>query len=175
VLLLVLAGCGASGRGRASGPFAWLTPGSAPGGWKVARIQGGARLGYPPGWAALKTDPGTASVALLGKREQIDGYLNATPRQGTETLADWSHFRPQHNRGEGDRNVRVLAATTRRFRSGRAACVIDSYTTSKASYREIACLVSGRGSSSVVVATAPSALWDQQAATLQRAVSSFVA
>jgi hypothetical protein len=53
--------------------------------------------------------------------------------------------------------------------------VIDTYTTSKASYREIACLVSGPGSSAVVVAAAPSALWNQQAATLQRAVSSFVA
>jgi hypothetical protein len=35
--------------------------------------------------------------------------------------------------------------------------------------------VSGRGSSAVVVAAAPTALWDQQASTLQRAVSSFVA
>jgi hypothetical protein len=53
--------------------------------------------------------------------------------------------------------------------------VIDTYTTSKASYREIACLVSGPRSSAVVVAAAPTALWDQQAPKLQRAVSSFVA
>ena len=53
--------------------------------------------------------------------------------------------------------------------------MIDNYTTSKASYHEIACLVSGPGSSAVVVAAAPIPLWDQQAATLQRAVSSFVA
>jgi hypothetical protein len=176
VLLVALAGCGASSHGRASGPFAWLRPGSAPVGWKAAGIPGGARLAYPPGWAALKTDPGTASVALLGNRGRIDGYLNVTPRQGTETLADWTHFRPQHNKGEGDRDVRLIAATTTgRFRSGRGACVIDSYTTSKASYREIACLVSGPRSSAVVVATAPTALWDQHVATLQRAVSSFVA
>ena len=115
-------------------------------------------------------------MALLGGGERIDGFLNATPKQGTETLADWSRFRPQHNEGEGDRGVRLLAATTTaRFRSGGGACVIDTYTTSKASYREIACLVSGPGSSAVVVAAAPAALWDQQAATLQRAVSSFVA
>ena len=101
-------------------------------------------LAYPPGWTPIKTDPGTASVALLGGGERIDGYLNATPRQGTETLADWSRFRPQHNQGEGDRGVRLVAATTTaRFRSGRGACVIDTYTTSKASYREIACLVNG--------------------------------
>ena len=52
--------------------------------------------------------------------------------------------------------------------------MIDTYSTSKASYREIACLVSGTKSSAVVVAAAPSALWDHQAATLERAVSSFV-
>jgi hypothetical protein len=175
-LLVAFAGCGGSGRGRASGPFAWLTPASAPTGWNIARTHAGATLAYPPGWIPIKTDPDTATVALLGGGMRIDGYLNATPRQGNETLADWSRFRPQHNRGEGDRDVRLVAATTDgRFRSGRGACVIDTYTTSKASYREIACLVSGRGSSAVVVAAAPTALWDQQAAALQRAVSSFVA
>jgi hypothetical protein len=175
-LLVALAGCGGSARGRASGPFAWLRPASAPSGWNVARTQTGAMLAYPPGWTPLRTDRGTASVALLGGGERIDGYLNATPRQGTETLADWSRFRPKHNQGEGDRSVRLLATTTTaRFRSGRGACVIDTYTTSKANYREIACLVSDPSSSAVVVAAAPTALWDQQAAALQRAVSSFVA
>jgi hypothetical protein len=131
---------------------------------------------YPPGWTPIKTDRGTASVALLGGGGRVDGYLNETPRQGTETLADWSRFRPHHNQGEGDRSVRLVAATTNvRFRSGRGACVIDTYATSKANYREIACLVSGRGTSAVVVGAAPTALWDQQGATLQRAVSSFVA
>jgi hypothetical protein len=71
-------------------------------------------------------------------------------------------------------NVRVIAsATDLTFRDGRGSCVIDDYTTSKASYREIACLVSGPRSSAVVVAAAPIALWDQHAATLQQAVSSF--
>jgi hypothetical protein len=176
LLIVALAGCGGSGRGRASGPFGWLKPASPPTGWNVARTRGGAMLAYPPGWIPIKTDAGTASVALLGGGERIDGYLNVTPRQGNETLADWSRFRPQHNEREGDRAVRLVAATTDgRFRSGRGACVIDTYTTSRASYREIACLVSGPGSSAVVVAAAPTALWDRQAATLQRAVSGFVA
>jgi hypothetical protein len=176
LLIVALAGCGRSGRGRASGAFAWLRPATPPTGWNVARTRGGAMLAYPPGWTPIKTDPGTASVALLGGGERIDGYLNATPRQGNETLANWSRFRPQHNQGEGDRGVRLVAATTDGgFRSGRGACVIDTYTTSKASYHEIACLVSGPSSSAVVVAAAPTALWDQQASTLQRAVSSFVA
>jgi hypothetical protein len=174
--ILALAGCGASSRGRASGPFGWLRPASAPTGWRVVRTQDGAALAYPPGWTPIKTDPGTASVALLAGGQRIDAYLNATPRQGTETLADWSRFRPEHNQDEGDRGVRVLAATTTaRFRSGRGACVIDAYTTSKASYREIACLVTGRGPSAVVIAAAPTALWNQQVGTLERAVSSFFA
>lgn len=176
LLIVALAGCGASGRGRASGPFGWLRPAMAPTGWNVARTQGGAALAYPPGWTPIKTDPGTVSVALLGGGERIDGFLNATPRQGNETLADWSRFRPQHNQGEGDRDDRLLAATNDApFRSGRGACVIDTYTTSKASYREIACLVSGPRSSAVVVAAAPTAMWARRVGTLERAVSSFVA
>ena len=175
LLVVALAGCGASDPGRASGPFAWLKPTPVPVGWHVVHTSGGAALAFPPGWKPIKTDPGTASLALLGNGQRIDGYLNATPRQGEETLANWSRFRPRHNQQEGDRSVRVFAATTAgRFRSGRGACVIDTYTTSKAGYREIACLVSGPRSSAVVVAAAPVAMWGRQARTLQRAVSSFV-
>ena len=174
-LLVAMAGCGESDRGGASDPFGWLRPTSPPAGWNVARTPSGAMLAYPPGWTGLKSDPGTATVALLGRGGRVESYLNATPRQGTETLAGWSRFRPEHNQEEGDRDVRVVAATNKgRFRSGRGACVIDIYSTSKASYHEIACLVSGAKSSAVVVAAAPTALWERQAPTLQRAVSSFV-
>ena len=175
VLLIVGDGGGHSSHRRASGPFAWLHPASPPTGWSVARTAGGATLAYPPGWRPIRTDSGTASAALLGRGGRIDGYLNATPKQGAETLANWSRFRPAHNRGEGSRSVRLVASSGNlAFRAGRGSCVIDTYTTSKAAYREIACLVSGRGASAVVVAAAPSAVWDHQAPTLQRAVSSFV-
>jgi hypothetical protein len=175
-VVVALAGCGASSHDRASGPFAWLKPAAPPASWSVVRTHDGATLAYPPRWAPIKTDPGTASVALLGVGGRIDGFLNATPRQGAETLSDWSRLRPRHNESEGDRNVRLVAVTTDgRFRSGRGACVIDSYTTSKATYREVACLVSGPRSSAVVVAAAPIGMWDQRAATLERAVSSFMA
>jgi hypothetical protein len=176
-LTVCVTGCGggqASHR-RAAGPFAWLRPAAPPTGWKLAHTAGGSTLAYPPGWRAIKTDPGTASVALLHSGNMIDAYLNATPKQGTETLANWARFRPQHTRGEGARNVRLAASSNNlSFRSGRGACVIDTYTTSKATYREIACLVSGPRSSAVVVAAAPLPLWDREAATLERAVSSFV-
>jgi hypothetical protein len=176
VALVATMGVRGESRGRpAPGPFAWLHPSSPPAGWKIARTGGGAAFGYPPGWRPIKTDPGTASVALLGRGGRIDGYLNATPRQGDETLANWRRFRPQHNSGEGDRHERILASTTNaRFRAGHGSCVIDTYTTSKATYREIACLVAGERSTAVMVAAAPNALWDRQAGKLERAVSSFV-
>jgi hypothetical protein len=174
-LIIALAATGGTSPRRASGPFAWLRPASSPVGWHVARTPDGAALAYPPGWATIKTDPGTASVALRGNGGRIDGYLNVTPKQGAETLANWSRFRPQKNRAEGARNVRLLAATSgANFRSARGSCVIDAYTTSAATYQEIACLVSGPGSSNVVVAAAPARLWQARLALLERAVSSFV-
>jgi hypothetical protein len=174
-LIIALAVAGGASPRRASGPFAWLQPGAPPVGWHVARTPDGAALAYPTGWTAIKTDPGTVSVALRGNGALIDGYLNVTPKQGAETLANWSRFRPQKNRAEGARNVRLLAATgAARFRSARGSCVIDAYTTSLTTYEEIACLVSGPRSSSVVVAAAPVRLWKERSAVLERAVSSFV-
>jgi hypothetical protein len=159
---------------RASGPFAWLHPASAPAGWPVVRIADGAALAYPPGWRAIKTDPGTASVALRGSGGLIDGYLNVTPKQGAETLANWSRFRPRKNREEGARKVSLLAAIrAAQFGSARSSCVIDQYTTSLTTYEEIACLVSGSGSSNVVVAAAPTRVWRERSAVLERAVAGF--
>jgi hypothetical protein len=170
----VTSGGGQSSHRRVSVPFGWLHPASPPTGWNVARIPDGATLAYPPGWRPIKTDPGTASVALLGGGSRFDAYLNATPKGGTESLANWSRFRPNHNGKEGDRNVHLVAsAENLTFRGGHGSCVIDTYTTSKATFREIACLVSGPNSTAVVVAAAPNAGWDHQAPTLERAVSSF--
>jgi hypothetical protein len=173
VIVALLAACG-SGSRSASGPFAWLRPASPPAGWHVARIPGGAALAYPPGWSAIKTDPGTASIALRGTGGRIDGYLNVTPKQGAETLANWSVFRPRKNRAEGERDVHLLAAAENvRLGSARGSCVIDSYTTSVTAYEEIACLVSGRSASAVVVAASPVRLWRERAAVLEHAISSF--
>jgi hypothetical protein len=174
VLIIALTATGGASPRRASDPFAWLRPASPPQGWKVARAPDGAALGYPPGWTAIKTDPGTASVALRGSDGRIGGYLNVTPKQGAETLANWSRFRPQKNRTEGARSVRLLAATSNaRFGSARGSCVIDVYSTSLTRYQEIACLVAGPRSSAVVVAAAPTRLWREHSAVLERAVSSF--
>ena len=177
-LIVALAG-GSQSDHRRPGPFVWLHAASPPIGWNVAHTSGGAGLAYPPGWKPIETDAGTASVALLRGNDripdQIAAYLNVTPKQGPETLANWPRFRLQHNRGEDNRNVRLVAsAKNLSFRSGRGSCVIDDYTTSKATYREIACIVSSPRSTGVVVAAAPRELWERQATTLERAVSTFV-
>jgi len=156
--------------------FRWLHPRPPPRGWKLARLpSGAATFAYPRTWRPIRTDPGTASVALIGHGRSIRGYLNATPRQGTETLANWPSFRIQHLREEeSSKDVRLIAsAHGLRFRSGRGSCVIDSYRTSRTRYREIACLVAGTRTSSVLVGAAPSKTWAQQAETIKRAVASL--
>jgi hypothetical protein len=156
--------------------FRWLHPRPPPRGWKLARLpSGAATFAYPTTWRPIRTDPGTTSVALIDHGRSIRGYLNATPRQGTETLANWPSFRIQHLREEeSSKDVRLIAsAHGLGFRSGRGSCVIDSYRTSRTRYREIACLVAGTRTSSVLVGAAPSKTWAQQAETIERAIASL--
>ena len=83
---------------------------------------------------------------------------------------------PSAQRGRGGPRLAPRRWHHRRAVSLGAGSVRDRHLHDlKASYREIACLVSGRGSSAVVVAAAPVVQWDRQAPTLERAVSSFVA
>jgi len=153
--------------------FRWLIPRPSPPGWKLARLpSGAATFAYPRTWGPIRTDPGTASVALLGPERSIRGYLNLTPRQGRETLANWPRFRIEHLGDEGSTDVRLIAsAHGLSFRSGHGACVIDSYRTSRTRYREIACLVAGTRNRSVIVGAAPSSTWAQQAETIERAIA----
>jgi hypothetical protein len=155
--------------------FRWLQPQRTPHGWKLARLPSGkATFAYPRTWRPIRTDQGTASVALLGHGRSIRGYLNLTPRQGAETLANWPSFRIEHLGDEGSTNVRLIAsAHGLSFRSGHGTCVIDSYRTSRARYREIACLVAGTRSSSVIVGAAPSKTWAQHAETIERGIASL--
>jgi hypothetical protein len=182
---VALTGCGgghspgvsaATGPASASAsPFAWLRPAPAAAAWRVAHLRSGAALAQPPGWRPVRTDAGTASFALLGRNRAIVAYLNATPRQGTETLANWQSFRVHHNAEEGSRDIRTLAAARGlRFRSGPGSCVIDQYRTRARSYREIACIVAGQGRASVIVAAATPALWPREAPVIERAISAFV-
>lgn len=166
------ADAGVSVNGQAPA-FRWLHPQPPPSGWKLARLpSGAATFAYPRTWRPIRTDPGTASVALLGHGRSIRGYLNLTPRQGAETLANWPSFRIEHLGDEGSTDVRLIAsAHGLLFRSGHGTCVIDSYRTSRARYREIACLVAGTRTRSVIVGAAPSNTWGQQAEVIERAIA----
>jgi hypothetical protein len=155
--------------------FSWLRPLRAPSGWHVARLQSGpAALAYPPGWRTIRSDPGSASAAVTDRRGTIVSYLNATPRSGAETLANWTRFRPNHVAEEGAHDVRLLAAATGlSFRKGVGSCVLDSYSTSRARYEEIACLVRGSHASTVIVGAAEPGAWSARAPAIKRAIASF--
>jgi hypothetical protein len=160
---------------RAAG-FTWLRPGALPAGWSASRLPGSpAKLPAPPGWRAEHGDAGTRTEALRTRSGRIAGYLNATPLQGSETLRNWTSFRVAHNREEGDRDVRLLAgATGLRFRSGTGSCVLDTYLTeSGRRYRELACIVSGRSATTVIVGAAPPLRWEAEAPAIEQAIDSF--
>ena len=113
-------------------------------------------------------------MAALARDGSFIGYLNLTPRQGAETIDNWSRFRVAHNADEHERDVTTLAsATALHFGSGRGSCIRDAYTTTTgARYIELACLVAGRRASVVVVGATPPAAWGRMAPLLERAISS---
>lgn len=156
--------------------FSWLRPRALAPTWQALPLPGSpARLPLPPGWRAADGDPGTRTAELRGAGGAIAGYLNATPRQGEESLANWTQFRIDHNREEGDRDVRLRAsADNLRFAAAVGSCVLDTYrTVSGRRYREIACLVAGHTAATVIVAAATPSRWSGEAADLRRAVGAF--
>jgi hypothetical protein len=132
-------------------------------------------MAYPLRWRSIRSDPGTVSAAIRAESGEIRGYLNATPQQGAETLANWSSFRLDHNGDEGDVNVKQDAsATNLRFRHAHGSCVIDTYSSSTGRrYREIACIVAGARATTVIVGAAPPSQWPRQGPAIERAISSF--
>jgi hypothetical protein len=168
---------GALGGSEAPSSFSWVRPAVAPPGWSALRLPGSpARLPMPPGWRREDGDAGTRTAALRSSTGAIAGYLNATPRQGSESAAGWSEFRIEHNRDEGEREVRLLAgASDLRFRSATGSCVLDSYLTESGNrYRELACIVAGRTATTVIVGAAPPRRWAAEAPTIEQAIDSFV-
>jgi hypothetical protein len=156
--------------------FDWLRPSALPAGWTTLPLPGSpARLPVPPDWQPADGDPGTRTAILRGSSGEIAGYLSATPQEGEEPLANWDEFWVDHNRDEGDREVKLLAAVSGyKFASGTGSCVLDSYRTSGDDpYRELACIVAGPSATTVIVGAAPSSLWDAAAPTIERAITSF--
>jgi hypothetical protein len=68
--------------------------------------------------------------------------------------------------------VRLLASRgDLRLGGGVAArCVQDAYTSGTTRYTEIACLAQARSGRTVIVAAAPTPAWQQERATLMRAI-----
>ena len=157
--------------------FGWLHAGPAPAGWHQATLPGGgAVLSYPPSLHAGPGDGGTVTADLTTASGSFLAYLNVTPRQGDETLANWATFRLGHLRDDDARSATLDAsATGLRFRGGTGSCVIDDYLTKTGAnhYREIACYVQGAQAASVLIAAAPAADWGTYAGQLEQAVSAF--
>jgi hypothetical protein len=158
--------------------FPALRPAAAPAGWpRLALPNGTAVLSYPPSLRRLAGDTDAVSAARLGPGGAFQLYLNATPRQGSERLQGWAAFRLRLLRSDDAASARQDAAAQGvKFRGGTGSCVIDSYVTRIGGhqYQEIACLVQGRTSASVIVAAAPAAAWARARPLLLRAVAAYL-
>ena len=179
IVALLASACGTAGSaapgGRAvsAGVLASLRTQAAPHDWRSVRLaRGGAALAAPPGWHRVSGDPGSATFVLGANADHPRAYLNATPATEQEQLGSWVGFRLSHNRGEGDRNVRLLAARGELRLGGSVAarCVQDAYTSGTTRYTEIACLAQSRSGRTVIVAASPTPAWQRERATLMRAI-----
>ncbi len=165
--------------GRPAAAFSSLRARPGPAGWTQATIaSGNATLFYPADWKPSPGDRGTVTAALRDITGADRGYLNVTPHQGAEPVNNrWAAFRTRRNREEGDQHVHQLAAADGlRFRDARGSCVIDDYLSRVGAhpYREIACIVTGRRHTSVLVAAALKPDWPAVGPILQRAASAFL-
>src|SRR5215472_8081206 len=185
--LLALAGAAAAlafafGPARSAAPTraldrATLVPAPAPPGWHQLMLPNGtAVLFYPPTMHRVSGDSDAVSAARLGPGGQYLLYLNATPRQGEESLRNWASYRLRFLRSDDASRASLdAAAGNQPFRGGTGSCVIDHYVTRVLAHRytELACLVQGQTGASVIVAAAPTALWPSARAVLTKAVSAY--
>jgi len=185
--LLALAGAAAAlafafGPARSAAPTraldrATLVPAPAPPGWHQLMLPNGtAVLFYPPTMHRVSGDSDAVSAARLGPGGQYLLYLNATPRQGEESLRNWASYRLRFLRSDDASRASLdAAAGNQPFRGGTGSCVIDHYVTRVLAHRytELACLVQGQTGASVIVAAAPTALWPSARAILTQAVSAY--
>jgi hypothetical protein len=106
----------------------------------------------------------------------IVDYLDATPKQSSaERLSDWPAYRVHIVSEESDLLHEDAHAFGLHFAGGTGSCVIDDYKSRVIvhHYREIACLVKGHTSTSVIVAAALASNWANAAPTLERAVEAY--
>jgi hypothetical protein len=165
-------------EGQSAGVLSSLAPTPAPRTWTSATIaSGAATLFYPSGWKPIPGDRGTVTEALRDSGGLYRGYLNVTPRQGTEQLAGWAAFRTRRNTQEGDKRTHTLAtAENLSFTNARGSCVIDDYLSRVAShhYRELACIVTGRRYTNVFIGAALLGDWSELGPVVKRAAAALV-
>ena len=174
---LLVAG-GSAGRSMASARrFPALAPAPAPAGWRSAELASGdGVLAYPPSMRPVHGDTGSVSAARFGPDGSYLLYLNATPREGAESLRNWPQFRLHLLRSDDASSAHEIAAAAGiRFRGGAGSCVLDTYVSKIGAhhYDELACFVQGKSSASVVVAAAPVARWAVSAPLLGRAIAAY--
>ena len=157
--------------------FPPLVTAAAPAGWPHLTLPDGtAVLSYPPSLRPVSGDADSVSAARVSPAGVFQLYLNATPRQGDEQLRGWAAFRLRLLTADDAASARELAAAQGvTFRGGTGSCVTDQYVTRIGAhrYQEIACLVQGRASASVIVAAAPAATWAQARPLLLQAVAAY--
>jgi hypothetical protein len=179
IMTLLASACGSAGSaatgGQAvsAGALASLRTQAAPHDWRQVRLSaGGAALAAPPGWRRVSGDPGSATYVLGANADHPLAYLNATPATEEEQLGSWVGFRLSHNRGEGDRNVLLLASRGELRLGGSVAarCVQDAYTSGTTRYTEIACLAQAPSWRTVIVAASATSAGQPDRATLMRAI-----
>jgi hypothetical protein len=167
-----------AGPARPAGPaFPRLHPAAAPASWRHLTLPNGtAVLSYPPGLRPVAGDKDAVSAARLSPGGAFQLYLNATPRQGSERRAHWAAFRLHLLRSDDAASAsQVAAAHGVKFRGGTGSCVMDRYITRIGGhhFQEIACLVQGHTSASVIVAAAPATQWVTAQPLLLRAVAAY--
>ena len=155
-----------------------LVPTTAPAGWRHLTLPNRtAVLSYPSALHPVASDKIAVSAARLSPRGTYQLYLNATPRQGSERLQGWAAFRLRLLSADVAATAHQDAAATGvKFRGGTGSCVIDDYITRIGAhhYQEIACLVRGKTSASVIVAAALAAQWAVARPLLLRAVAAYL-
>ena len=168
-----------SQQAQAAAPagFAWFRSQAAPRDWLQASLAGRSGvLSYPSTLRSMAGDPGTVTFGLSTRTGAALVYLNATPRQGGETLRNWPDFRVEHLREENDTDVRIdTTSPILSFQGGRGRCVVDDYT-SKAHnnhYREIACYVRGADRASVLIAATRAMTWARYGTLLEQVVNGY--
>jgi hypothetical protein len=177
VVALLAAGAlsAAQATGAPAGNFRWFAARPAPPAWRVHALPAGAGFLFSPRRFKSVTDRDGVSLAVRNRHGTIVEYLNATPKQGPESLSNWPTYRLHVIREESNAVHEDGHAFGLSFAGGKGSCVSDDYLTRVIvhHYREIACFVRGRTAASVVVVAALRSDWTKDAPTLKRALEAY--